>query len=61
MAVYQGILQQQSLIIMLSKSKNSEISFKKLNKDNLERDLVNINWDANLEVNNSNVDKSFAI
>ena len=64
MAVYQGILQQQSLIIMLSKSKNSEIyhqDFKKLNKDNLERDLVNINWDANLEVNNSNVDKSFAI
>ena len=33
--------------------------FKKLNKNNLERDLVNTNWDAILEVNNGNVDKSF--
>ena len=32
--------------------------FKKLNKNNLERDLVNTNWDA-IEVNNSDVDKSF--
>ena len=33
--------------------------FKKLNKNNLERDLVNTNWDAILEVNNGDVDKSF--
>ena len=34
-------------------------NFKKLNKNNLERDLVNTNWDEILEVNNGNVDKSF--
>ena len=33
--------------------------FKKLNKNNLERDLVNTNWDAILEVNNGDVDNSF--
>ena len=33
--------------------------FKKLNKNNLERDLVNTNWDAILEVHNGDVDKSF--
>ena len=41
---------------------NSEIylqDFKKLNKNNLERDLVNTNWDAILEVNNRDVHKSF--
>ena len=41
---------------------NSEIylqDFKKLNKNNLERDLVNTNWDAILEVNNGDVHKSF--
>ena len=32
---------------------------KQLNKNDLERDLVNTNWDAILEVNNSDVDKSF--
>ena len=41
---------------------NSEIyhqDYKKLNKNNFERDLVNTNWDAILEVNNGDVDKSF--
>ena len=41
---------------------NSEIyhqDFKTLNKNNLERDLVNTNQDAILEVNNGDVDKSF--
>ena len=41
---------------------NSEIyhqDFKKLSKNNLERDLFNTNWDAILEVNNGAVDKSF--
>ena len=33
--------------------------FKKLYKNNLERDLVNTNWDAILEVNNGDIDKSF--
>ena len=33
--------------------------FKKLNRNNLESDLINTNWDAILEVNNDNVDKSF--
>ena len=27
-------------------------------KNNLERDLVNTNWDAVLEINNGDVDKS---
>ena len=34
-------------------------NFKKLNNNNLERDLVNTNWGAILEVNNGDVDKSF--
>ena len=34
-------------------------NFKKRNKNNLERNLVNTNWDAILEVNNGDVDKSF--
>ena len=42
-----------------TKSKIYHQNFKKLNKNNLERDLVNANWDAILEVNNGNVDKSF--
>ena len=42
-----------------TKSEIYHQDFKKLNKNNLERDLVNTNWDAVLEVNNSNVDKSF--
>ena len=33
--------------------------FKKINKNNLERDLVNTNWDEILEVNNGDVEKSF--
>ena len=33
--------------------------FKKTNKNNLERDLVNTNWDEILEVNNGDVEKSF--
>ena len=33
--------------------------FKIFNKNNLERDLVNTNWDAILEINNGDVDKSF--
>ena len=39
---------------------NSEIyhqNFQALNKDNIERDLVNTNWDAVLEVNNGHVDQ----
>ena len=32
---------------------------KKLNNNNVKRDLVNKNWDAILEVNNGGVDKSF--
>ena len=32
---------------------------RKLNKNNLERDLVNTNWVAILEVNNGNADKFF--
>ena len=35
---------------------NISIDFKKLNK---KKYLVNANWDAILEVNNGNVDKSF--
>ena len=42
-----------------TKSEIYHQDFKKLNKNNLERDLVNTNWDAILEVNNGNVDKSF--
>ena len=40
---------------------NKEIyqDFKKLNKNNLEKDLINTNWNAILEVNNGDVDKSF--
>ena len=41
---------------------NSEMyhqDFKTFNKNNLERDLVNTNWDAILEINNGDVDKSF--
>ena len=41
---------------------NSEIyhqDFKTLNKNNLERDLVNTNLDTILEINNGDVDKSF--
>ena len=41
---------------------NSEIyhqDFKALNKNNLERDLVNTDWDAILEINNGDVGKSF--
>ena len=34
-------------------------NFKKLNNNNLERDLVNTNWGAILEVNNGDVHKSF--
>ena len=41
-----------------TKSEIYHQDFKKLNKNNLERDLVNTNWDA-IEVNNSDVDKSF--
>ena len=33
--------------------------FKTLNKNNLERDLVNTNLDTILEINNGDVDKSF--
>ena len=43
-------------------STNIEIyhqDFKKLNKNKIERDLVNTNLDAILEVNNGDVDKSF--
>ena len=35
------------------------IKTSKTHKNNLERDLVNTNWDAFLEINNGNVDKSF--
>ena len=33
--------------------------FKKPNKSNLEKDLVNTNWGTVLEVNNDDVDESF--
>ena len=42
-----------------TKSEIDHQKFKKLNKNNLERNLVNTNWDAILEVNNGDVDKSF--
>ena len=55
----------QFLLLQNLNNKNptkSEIyhqDFKKLNKNNLERDLVNTNWDAILEINNGDVDKPF--
>ena len=42
-----------------TKSEMYHEDFKKLNENNLERDLVNTNWDAILEANNDDVDKSF--
>ena len=42
-----------------TKSEIYHQKFKELNKNNLERNLVNTNWDAVLEVNNGDVDKSF--
>ena len=42
-----------------TKSEIYHHDFKKLNKNNLERDLVNTNWDAILGVNNGDVDKYF--
>ena len=42
-----------------SKSEIYNQNFKKLNKNNFERNLVNTNWDAILEVNNGDVDNSF--
>ena len=42
-----------------TKSEIYHQDFKKLNRNNLESDLVNTNWDAILEVNNDDADKSF--
>ena len=55
----------QFLLLRKLNNKNSiknEIyhqDFKKLNRNKIERDLVNTNWDATLEGNNGDVDKSF--
>ena len=42
-----------------TKSEIYHQDFKKLNKNNLERDLANTNWNTILEENNGDVDKSF--
>ena len=60
-----GSIYAQLLLLQNLNYKNptkSEIyhqDFKKLNKNNLERDLANTNWNTILEENNGDVDKSF--